>query len=173
MPITLSGTSGGVGVIGASTAQNTTSGTSVVFTGIPSGVRRITVMLNSISTTGTNPFIIQLGTSGGFVTTGYASTGSSATTGVGTNNTTVGLIVVASPPSGGSGATGTYSGLMTICQLDSTIWTSSASLGQDGVNHSTWAAGRASIAGTVTQLRLTTTTGVDTYDSGSMNIFYE
>jgi len=40
--------------------QATTSGTSKDFTGIPSWVKRITVMFNGVSTNGTNSPIIQL-----------------------------------------------------------------------------------------------------------------
>lgn len=46
------------------TAQATTSGTSVDFTGIPSWVKKITVMFNGVSTSGTSRFLIQLGDSG-------------------------------------------------------------------------------------------------------------
>ena len=45
--------------------------TSVVFTGIPSWVKRITVMFNGFSTSGTNFPLIQLG-SGSVQTTGYS-----------------------------------------------------------------------------------------------------
>ena len=41
------------GLINSATAQASTSGTSIDFTGIPSGVKRITVILNGVSTNGT------------------------------------------------------------------------------------------------------------------------
>ena len=47
------------------------TGTSVEFAGIPSGVKRITVMLNGVSTSSTSPMQIQLGDSGGYETSGY------------------------------------------------------------------------------------------------------
>jgi len=53
------------------TSQASTSGTSIDFTGIPSWVKRITVMFNGVSTNGTSNKQIQLGDSGGFETTGY------------------------------------------------------------------------------------------------------
>jgi hypothetical protein len=55
------------------TSVNTTSGTSIDFTGIPSWVRRITVMLLAVSTNGTSGVQIQLGDSGGVETTGYSN----------------------------------------------------------------------------------------------------
>ena len=45
------------------TAQASTSGTSIDFTGIPSWVKRITVMLKGVSTSATSQPIIQLGSS--------------------------------------------------------------------------------------------------------------
>jgi hypothetical protein len=64
MAITISGTDGeGVtGNVGAFTAGTavTASGTSIDFTDIPNWVKRITVMLNGISSNGTNLFLIQL-----------------------------------------------------------------------------------------------------------------
>ena len=42
------------GVINSMTAQNTTSGTSIDFTGIPVGAKRITIMFNGVSTSGTS-----------------------------------------------------------------------------------------------------------------------
>ena len=53
------------------TAQNSTSGTAILFTGIPSWAKRVTVMLSGISTNGTSIPQIQLGTSSGPTTTGY------------------------------------------------------------------------------------------------------
>jgi len=56
-----------------STAQNTTSGTSIDFLSIPSWVRRITVMLNGVSTSGTSRQQIQLGVSGTPETSSYTT----------------------------------------------------------------------------------------------------
>ena len=48
-----------VGVINSKTAVASTSGTSIDFTGIPSGVKRVTVMFNGVSTSGTASLRIQ------------------------------------------------------------------------------------------------------------------
>ena len=55
------------------TAQNSTSGTSIDFTSIPSWVKRITVMFSSVSTSGSSNPLIQIGDSGGIENTGYTS----------------------------------------------------------------------------------------------------
>ena len=56
------------------TLQATTSGTSIDFTGIPSGVRRINLMLNVVSTNGTDSFFVQIGDAGGIENSGYNNT---------------------------------------------------------------------------------------------------
>jgi hypothetical protein len=58
-------------VITAATAQASTSGTSIDFTGIPSWVKRVTVLCSGISKSSTANFLFQLGDSGGVETTGY------------------------------------------------------------------------------------------------------
>ena len=70
--------SGQNSAITAGTAQASTSGTSIDFTGIPSWVKRITVMFAGVSTTGTSNLLLQIG-SGSIVVTGY--TGSTALVG--------------------------------------------------------------------------------------------
>ena len=57
----ISGTPTGVGVLTSGTAVASKSGTSIDFTGIPSWVKRITVMFNGVSTNGSSPALIQLG----------------------------------------------------------------------------------------------------------------
>lgn len=143
------------------TAQNTTSGTSIDFTSIPSWVKRITVMLNGVSTSGTARVQVQLGTSGGFVTTGYASYTSDA----GSTSTT-GLIV------GGASASDTRVGAITILQQDANKWVAS------GVTNSSTSSGylnvgNITLAAALDRVRITTTNGTDTFDAGSVNILYE
>lgn len=53
------------------TEQATTSGASIDFTGIPSGVKQIIVTLVGVSVSTTTQLILQIGDSGGVETTGY------------------------------------------------------------------------------------------------------
>ena len=75
--------SGAHGQLIQGTAQATTSGSSVTITGIPSWVKRITIMLNGVTSSGNAYQAIQVG-SGSLQSTGYVTTvagvyGSSAT----------------------------------------------------------------------------------------------
>jgi len=75
MALTLDGSAsvtinnGAVLGITSGTAVASTSGTSIDFTGIPSWVKRITVMFDVVSTNGSAIILIQLGDSGGIETT--------------------------------------------------------------------------------------------------------
>lgn len=155
---------GGIqGTIQSGTAVNSTSGTSISFTSIPSWVKRITVQLNGVSTNGTSFLIIQLGTGATptYTTTGYVS-GSNSTT------TTVGLLA----HSGGSAAD-VRLGSCVLTNFGNNIWNSSASGGfSNGAGTST-AGGYISLGATLTAIRLTTVNGTDAFDAGSINILYE
>ena len=73
MTVTIDGSNlNTIGVVNSKTAVATTSGTAIDFTGIPAGVKRITVMFNGVSTNGTSNYLLQLG-SGSVQTTGYSS----------------------------------------------------------------------------------------------------
>lgn len=147
--------------IQSATSQATTSGTTVDFTGIPSWVKRITVMLSGVSASGSGDIIVQLGTSGGFVTTGY--NGQVCTAGGTTTNYSTGFMVANT-----SAGANTYRGIMTIANLSGNLWVESHIV----ANANRWGSGDISLSGALTQLRLSTTGG-DTFDAGSINIIYE
>ena len=151
-------------VTGTSVAS--TSGTSIDFTSIPSWVKRITVMWDSLSTNGTSNLLIQLGDSGGVETSGY--TGACGTRG-GETAFTSGFIFSQS-----NTATSSMNGLATIALLGSNTWCMNAVNGL--VVSSTvpaFAGGSKTLSATLDRVRLTTVTGTDTFDAGSINILYE
>jgi len=149
------------------TSQATTSGTSITFTGIPSWVKRATVMFNGVSTSGTSPFLIQLG-AGSVTVTGYISTGQSITGGVGGGNvsSTAGMIIYS------SAATGISSGHMLLTSMGSNLWISSHSL-KFSTTACMFGGGDVTLSGALDRVRLTTVNGTDTFDAGSVNILYE
>ena len=160
-------------VITSGTAVATTSGTSIDFTGIPSWAKRITVMFNEVSTSGTSIIQIQIGTSGGIQTTGYQGTGF-------TTNTTVSAMSSGFLLSGIWAATYSKSGSAFLSLLDSSTgrwaYSSATSLNTAatgvGVAQDTGGGGK-TLSGTLDRIRLTTVNGTDTFDAGSINILYE
>lgn len=150
------------------TAQATTSGTSIDFTGIPSWVKRITVMFNGVSTNGTTAVLVQLGTSGGVEATGYAAS-LAAITGANTcsiSAATTGFTIV------GSLATNTRSGLLTIANVTGNTWVCSGTIVRTDDNVTGYTQGTKTLGGVLDRIRITAG-GTDTFDAGSINIMYE
>ncbi len=154
--------------ITSGTSVASTSGTSIDFTGIPSWVKRITIMLNGVSTTGTVPLLYQLGTSSGIVTTGYVSSGTYQGIGSGGTQSTSGMLNAA-----GGAAADTSVGITTICKFSGNTWVSCSVSGDGNADYSKTAGGAVTLSGTLDRLRITTTTGTPTFDAGSINILYE
>lgn len=158
--------------ISAGTAVASTSGTSIDFTSIPSWVRRITVMFQGVSVSGTSQLLVQLGTSGGIVSSGYVSTGGYmyAAGGTGITSSTAGFCLT-----GGSTAAYTWSGVVTIVTLGSNSWVSGGNLGNSASTASVFPSGGqlSNAGGTIDRVRITTVNGTDTFDAGSINILYE
>ena len=145
------------------TAVATTSGTSIGFTGIPSWIKRLTVMMTAVSTSGASLVQVQIGATT-YTTSGYAS--SASTNGANATSTT-GFLTSTNAVS-----TDIRTGIMTITNISGNIWVMGASIGLTTVNCST-SAGVVTLGGTLDRVRITTVNGTDTFDGGSINILYE
>jgi hypothetical protein len=168
--LTASGTFGG-GVITSGTAVASTSGTSIDFTGIPSWVKRVTVMMNGVSTNGTSDVIIQIGDSGGIETTGYAGlTNRSPAGGTSTTSLSTSFNI-----DGGIGdATCVRRGLYSLNLIGSNAWTFGGSqAGIGSANNMCFTNGTKTTSATLDRVRITTVNGTDTFDAGTINILYE
>jgi hypothetical protein len=154
--------------IQSATAQASTSGTSIDFTSLPSWIKRITVIFDSVSVSGTDGLLIQLGYSGGFETTSYASSSTGTTgSGGGTFSSTSGFAVRL------AAASASFSGQMTITNISGNKWVSSHAGTYDASTAGVVGGGVKTISGGVlTQVRITRS-GTDTFDAGSINILYE
>ena len=141
----------------------TTSGTSVDFSSIPSGVTTIYVGFNEVSLSGsTNNLLVQLGDSGGVETTGYVSSGEWSGNAV---QSTSGFIIRVL--SSGRNVSGVL--LFTRMDASANTWVTSGSLAV-GTAIST-VGGVKSLSSELTSVRLTTT-GAETLDNGSLAIGY-
>lgn len=157
--------------ITAATAVNSTSGTSIDFTGIPSWVKRITFLFNGISTNGSSLIVVRLGSTT-FATTGYLSyVATVGSTGSSSGSDTTGFLV------GDSNAAVFKSyGTMELNNITGNTWVSTLLIGLDngaGVPYSRHGGGNVSLGGALDRVRLTTLNGTDTFDAGSVNIFYQ
>jgi hypothetical protein len=142
------------------TAVASTSGTAINFTGIPSWVKRITVMFQGVSTNGTSFVQVQIG-SGSITTSGYlGSSGSTQLSG--------GFLAGVN-----ASAADVRHGVMTLCSITSTAWCASGVFGLSNSGNQTFVAGSINLSGTLDRLRITTVNGTDTFDAGTVNILYE
>lgn len=168
---TLVATTGTLAPIVSGTAVASTSGTSIDFTSIPSWVKRITVMFGNVSTSGTSIPLVQLGDSGGIENTGYLSCGTYIANGSGTTVTsTAGFNLT-----GFHTAAYVFQGTLTISLLNSTTnqWTAAGTFSVNSNGSTAWCAGAKTLSDVLTQVRITTVNGTDTYDAGTINILYE
>ena len=155
-------------VRGAAVAS--TSGTSVDFTGIPSWVKRVTVMLSGVSTNGTSPIIIRIGDSGGISATGYTTGYAEA---INVSNT-----AAANPTTGfqlhtvNASTRETEAGV-TITNVNSNLWLAFGVSTFSDYPSGTVVSGSKSLSSALTQVRITTVGGANTFDAGTINILYE
>lgn len=152
------------------TALNTTSGTTAAFTSIPSWVKRITLSFANVSTNGSSTYLVQAGTSGGYVTTGYDSgAGQYATTNSAlTTTATTGFVIYTVDPAVD------VSGHFVLTKHNGNVWVASFSLMSTySTGSATTGGGNVDLGGTLDRVRLTTFNGTDTFDAGTLNIMYE
>jgi hypothetical protein len=156
----------GASVITSGTVQASTSGTSIDFTGVPSWVKRVTVMFNGVSTNGSSALLIQLG-AGSVTTTGYTSIGTGFSGTIATTDYTTGF-----GTEDAGNASFTLSGTFTISLLSNNIFTGNGIFRRSTAGGAL-GAGLVSLSGTLDRVRITTVNGTDTFDAGSINILYE
>lgn len=146
--------------IGAPVA--TTSGTSVtLITGIPAGVSQAHVIFSNLSPSGnTDRFLIQFGDSGGFETTGYTSSAEA-------NNSSNGFIM---DP---LGDVGDMHGVYSFYRADTAnTWVGQLACRQGSANTG-HGGGTKQLSGALTQIRIITETGTDSFDAGSVTVSYQ
>jgi hypothetical protein len=142
---------------------------SVVYTGIPSWAKRITIMFYEISITGANHILVRLGTPSGFEQTGYKSQMTILNAGSSTAGSTIGFIMHWPEPNSFS------NGTMTISHMGSNVWTSSGTYQWTGSSNSTIVSGGSKVltTGVLDRVQILSGNGSDTFDSGSVNVMYE
>ena len=166
---TVAGSTGILYPLTSGTAVASTSGTSIDFTGIPSWVKRITMMWEAVSSSGTSSNIIQLGTSAGIQTASYLGAGGYSGGAPVTDNYSSGYLIKTAL------AASSLHGTLTLTLLNAStgLWCMSYILGNTNESYIRFGAGSKTLSGTLDRIRLTTVNGTDTFDAGSVNILYE
>jgi hypothetical protein len=155
--------------INRGTEQATTSGTAIDFTGIPAGVRRITITFNGVSFTGTDSPAIQLGDSGGFETTGYTGqVGIAAGTGAGTSlvfSTNFNLLAEVF-------AAETCSGVITLVNQSGNLWLCTGMSNRYTTTQVQVSSGQKTLSDVLDRVRFRVN-GAASFDAGAVNIMWE
>lgn len=149
-----------VGGITIGTAQTTTSGSTINFTGFPATVKRVTVMLNGVSTfLGSGIVRLRVFDNGVPVTSGY----------VGSNDN---LVFTSSFTDNITDGAATRYWHLTLTQFSSTLWHCGGSMTRGDIANSTAVAGAVTLPiGILTGIRVDVASG--TFDAGSINVVYE
>ena len=144
--------------------------TSVLFSNIPSWAKRITVMFNGVSTSGTSLVQVQIG-SGSVTNTGYLSAAWQGGSGDSGNRLTSGFCI--------DGASGNSAyirtGQLVLTNISGNIWIGGGTVARrpDTENGVFALGGNVTLSGVLDRLNITTVNGTDTFDAGSVNILYE
>jgi hypothetical protein len=150
------------------TAVASTSGTAIDFTGIPSWAKRVTVMLSGVSQAAPGNVTFQLGTSGGFVTSGYLSSSSRISSSASSSfNSTAGFIEV---------LTGVNKlirhGSIVFSILGNNTWAASGVFGHSANPCTSHVGGSVALSGVLDRVRITNSSE-SSFDAGTINISYE
>lgn len=151
------------------TAITTSGAASYEFTDVPASAKKITLMLHNVSATGlsTGAIQLQLGTSGGYVSSGYVFTGLSIDGTTITNNTGAGsafqLIWTNSDAA-------QYSGVMELVNISGNIWVHRMQIRFSGTR-TLFSTGEIDLGGQLTSIKAFM--GVGTFDGGTINVLYE
>ena len=151
----------------------TTSGTSILFSGIPSWAKRITLQFAGVGTSGTSIKQVQIG-SGSLTTSGYASGGSifAASSLASTSPINTGLCVYSAAASERLAG----SMVLTLENAATNTWVETYTFSNDNATSGYYqfvGGGRISLSGVLDRLSLTTVNGTDTFVAGECNILYE
>lgn len=146
-----------------------TSGTSIDFTSIPAGTKRVTINFSGVSTNGTSNPIIQIGDSGGIETTGYLGAGCYVAAGnlAGGANYTTGFGLNSAL------AANVLHGSIVLTHMGSNLWACFYSIGFSSSTTSVLGGGNKTLSAELDRVRITTVGGTDTFDAGTINIAYE
>ena len=146
------------------------AGASIVFSGLPAGMKRITLNFAGLSSNGSSQYLIQMGASGVPEVTGY--------------NATVALLNAATPvvassvvgflPLQTAAAATLFGGVSVLTLVDAATNTwAFSSTGKAGAASVNVGAGDKVFSGSVNYLRITTVNGTDTFDAGKVSLSYE
>ncbi len=149
-----------------STAQATTSGTAVDFTDVPSGVKKITLMFDQVSTSGADRIVVLLSTGGVLKQTGYDSASMRIQDGTapGAFTSTTNFTAIAS-----DNTIRVWKAMYVLTNISGNKWLFSGTGSDD--TRAVVSNGVVDLGGAIDNIRIATDTNV--FDGGQVNVMYE
>jgi hypothetical protein len=154
------------------TAVSPTTSTSIEYTSLPSWIKKITLSFTALKSNGIASWWVQLGTSGSYVTTGYAGTymysnGTAAGVASGINTSSINIFH--------DTAANIRTGQVTLILVNSATntWSATGFNGDTTTGYVFFTSSTISLAGSADRIRLITANGTDQYTAGTVNILYE
>jgi len=159
---------------GGSNPYSVTLGTEVAhgggatrtLTDIPSGVKKVTIMIEQLSTAGTSVPLLRIGPSGGVVSSGYDC--DAGALGNSYLNSTAGFLLMETKVAA-SLYNGTYH--LYLFNASTNQWCFSGGCTTDNNGHVSH--GHVSLSGALNKISITTTGGSNVFDSGAVNIQFQ
>lgn len=139
------------------------SGTQVDFTGIPSGVKKIILLVHGVSMSGTDNIIVRIGDSGGLESTGYVSSAGNDTS---LSTLTTGFLVTF-----GASAATVQTGRIELNLADASAFAWVASGATASTARISLCTGSKSLSAELDRVSFLTS-GSNTFDAGSFQILY-
>ena len=158
----------------SSTTDMTNSGandlTSVDFTGVTANAKVIVVNFRNVSTSGSSPVVLQLGDSGGIEAgTDYDGHSINITTSASGSGTASPRTFFALENTGSSGYARNGTITLTLLDSSSNTWALNSQLQANSGPTTFIGTGSKATSGTLTQFRITTVGGTDTFDGGTVS----
>jgi len=151
-------------------ADQTAAGSYIDFLNIPAWAKRITLMFQDISMTGTTVPLIQLGDSGGIVASSYDSVSTRMTT-ASTYNfvdiSTSGFILASALDAN------SITGMFTLCNLSGNVWIGSGMFKSNATTSIIVNGAANGLTGTLDTVRITREGGSGTFDAGVFSLLVE
>jgi hypothetical protein len=150
------------------TAKSAT-GTTVTFTGIPSWVKKVTIVGANLSSAGSADFVVRIGPSSGVVTTGYTSVSGTIT---GTNTTNTNDNTTSFYFASINAGSDISNGVAVLHNISGNTWIYSSVCCSNAVR-ARMSDGSITLSGTLSVISIIPTDGVTAFDAGTFNLFYE
>lgn len=148
----------------------TAAGVAVDVVGLPSWIKRMTVLIDGVSVSSSSTLMLRLGSAGGVESSNYNGRGIYINSGgAGDHDLSTGVHFY-----GTGAAVAKNYGKCVFTKHGGNIWTFEGAMGAEtGDARDSFVVGSKSLAGVLDRVRITTLDGTSVFDAGTINVMYE